>query len=233
METTLTNPEKTPKTRRRRTALWAAAAVAVAAGATATGSLAYADTAEPESTSYVDGEGEWTDDFGDHLEEIGHLCDQDTTDGLECSKSSVDSDTVLLWQAILAAEGYLDVEHVNGDFGPETTKATQDYQNGHCLEVDGIVGEETWTKADDKLGLEDPGGEVVFYAAGAEEDQDCTGEDIEGGYIYFGRSKADLAYQFTYMAPAGPDGKPGQELANASGAERIEHHELTITLEPR
>lgn len=50
-------------------------------------------------------------------------------------------DAVKIWQVIVKVS-------IDGDFGPNTDKATRAFQKTHGLEVDGIVGPKTW-----KVGL--------------------------------------------------------------------------------
>ncbi|MBO0608116.1 peptidoglycan-binding domain-containing protein, partial [Myceligenerans salitolerans] len=96
------------------------------------------------STSFWDGAGALTDDFGDHDDELGgDLCNG-------CA-NSWNTGTVRAWQAILFAERLLPKSGIDGQFGPNTHDATVQYQKNHGLGVDGRVGPETWGYADDRL----------------------------------------------------------------------------------
>lgn len=61
------------------------------------------------------------------------------------------SDITGVWQAILWADGYLGKcgsSGVDGRFGTGTKNATYSWQGGRGLTADGIVGSNTWGKAD-------------------------------------------------------------------------------------
>lgn len=62
------------------------------------------------------GFGNVDDDFNDHQREVGVLC--------EGRENSSGTDLVTMWQSILAADGYLTAEQVDGYFGPDTAAAT-------------------------------------------------------------------------------------------------------------
>lgn len=118
---------------------------------------AYASNSGSYGTTFVDGAGALTDDFGDHYEELGNaLC-------YGCGESS-NTDIVVLWQAILVAEHYLDFQDVDGDFGPKTKAATIKWQQSRGLAADGMVGNATWSKADDRLAW--VGSTVRYKSAG-------------------------------------------------------------------
>ncbi|MFD5648333.1 peptidoglycan-binding protein [Streptomyces sp. NPDC127039] len=105
---------------------------------------AYAANSGAYSTSFVDGGGVVTDDFGEHYEELGNsLC-------YGCGNSS-NTDIVALWQSILAAEDLLDLDDIDGQFGPATRAATAAWQQRYRLSADGMVGNDTWSRADDRL----------------------------------------------------------------------------------
>jgi peptidoglycan hydrolase-like protein with peptidoglycan-binding domain len=105
---------------------------------------AYAANSGAYSTSFVDGGGILTDDFGDHYAELGNsLC-------YGCGNSS-NTDIVVLWQSILAAEDFLDLDDIDGQFGPATRTATIAWQQRYRLSADGMVGNDTWRRADDRL----------------------------------------------------------------------------------
>lgn len=100
------------------------------------------------STSFVDGAGVLTDDFGDHYSELGgSLCNG-------CA-NSWGTDTVLMWQAILVAEGFLGHGDLDGKFGPGTASATRKWQSRYGLTADGRVGPNTWGRADNNLRWQD------------------------------------------------------------------------------
>jgi Putative peptidoglycan binding domain len=95
-------------------------------------------------TSFVDGADALTDDWGDHYGELGNdLCNG-------CA-DSMNSDLVLMWQAILYVEGFLTSSGLDGDFGPNTANATKSWQTRYRVTADGRVGAATWAKADDQL----------------------------------------------------------------------------------
>ncbi|MFC8872228.1 peptidoglycan-binding protein [Streptomyces sp. NPDC057148] len=105
---------------------------------------AYSQNSGAYSTSFVDGAGSLTDDFGDHFDELGNsLC-------YGCGESS-NTDIVVLWQSILVAEDLLDFGDIDGQFGPATRNATIKWQQRYGLSADGMVGDRTWSKADDRL----------------------------------------------------------------------------------
>lgn len=104
----------------------------------------YPGNSDSFGTTFVDGDGVLTDDFGDHFDELGNsLCQG-------CGESS-NTDIVMLWQSILVAEHYLNFSEVDGDFGPRTKAATVKWQQSRGLLADGMVGDATWSRADDRL----------------------------------------------------------------------------------
>lgn len=112
--------------------------------ATAPAQAAYSQNSGAYSTTFVDGAGKLTDDFGDHFDELGNsLCHG-------CGESS-NTDIVVLWQSILVAEDLLDFGDIDGQFGPGTRDATIAWQKRYDLGADGKVGDNTWSKADDRL----------------------------------------------------------------------------------
>lgn len=129
----------------RRIARLCAVAAAAVLGASTVATPAQADHANRDaySTSFVDGAGALTDDFGEHENEIGFLC-------VGCSYSW-NTDLVIMWQMILVAEGLISAFDVDGKFGTQTHNATRAWQRRYGLADDGIVGRQTWGKADDKL----------------------------------------------------------------------------------
>jgi peptidoglycan hydrolase-like protein with peptidoglycan-binding domain len=105
---------------------------------------AYSENSGAYGTTFVDGAGVLTDDFGDHFDELGNsLC-------YGCGESR-NTDIVVLWQSILVAEDLLDFGDIDGQFGPGTRDATIAWQKRYDLTADGKVGDATWSKADDKL----------------------------------------------------------------------------------
>jgi hypothetical protein len=117
-------------------------AVAAGAGAAATLLAAGLVSATPAQASaaqgVISGSGAVTDDFGDEatLSRYGQYRY---------------STAVALWQQILVAEGFLTSAGVDCDFGPATEAATVKYQQRYGLTADGIVGTQTWSKADNFL----------------------------------------------------------------------------------
>lgn len=95
-------------------------------------------------TTFVDGAGVLTNDFGDHANELGHsLCNG-------CSNSQ-GTDLVVMWQSILYAEGLLRKSDIDGYFGSRTATATKEWQGLFNLSKDGKVGPRTWDAADSRL----------------------------------------------------------------------------------
>lgn len=161
-------------------------------------------------TTFVDGADKLTDDFGDHFDELGHsLCNG-------CADSN--TDLVLMWQSILAAEGLISLSEIDGSFGPATAAATKKWQTRYGLTADGWVGDATWNKADDRLywdGIEWQ--EAAIYRA--------TGD----GSVSFLRGNSDSpskpadggAYEITGVE-RGSDGRW------FGGTTRIQFHQRTI-----
>jgi peptidoglycan hydrolase-like protein with peptidoglycan-binding domain len=58
-------------------------------------------------------------------------------------KRGSSGDAVKLAQQLLESYGY-EVGSIDGDFGPKTEQAVKKFQDDFLLEVDGIVGPETW-----------------------------------------------------------------------------------------
>ena len=122
----------------------AAAAAMASVLATSPAHAAYSQNSGAYSTTFADGAGKLTDDFGDHFDELGNsLC-------YGCG-NSWNTDVVVLWQSILVAEDLLDFGDIDGQFGPGTRDATIAWQKRYGLSADGKVGDNTWSKADDKL----------------------------------------------------------------------------------
>lgn len=95
-------------------------------------------------TSFVDGADYLGDDFGDHRGELGNSICYGCAD-------SYNTDLVIMWQAILYAEGYIGPWDIDGQFGPKTRDATKNWQRKYGLVADGIVGNATWGVADSNL----------------------------------------------------------------------------------
>lgn len=126
-----------------------AVATAVAATAAAIGASPLIGPASASSnggaygTTFVDGAGKLTNDFGDHYSEIGgNLCNG-------CGRNN--TDIVILWQSILYAEGLLSKSGIDGYFGRNTASATKAWQRRFGLNDDGYVGTRTWGAADNRL----------------------------------------------------------------------------------
>ena len=132
------------------------AAALIAGGVTGFADIA---AASPATTSikYVDGFGDVNDDFNDHEREVGVLCDG-------CDNSTR-TDLVVVWQSILASEGHLTGDQVDGTFGAQTTKATKKWQRANDLEQSGEVDQATWARADNNLSVvdEEDGDSYVEY----------------------------------------------------------------------
>ncbi|WP_298327811.1 peptidoglycan-binding domain-containing protein [Haloactinopolyspora sp.] len=167
---------------------------------------AHADNEGKFSTQFVDGAGVVTDDFGDHFKEIGgSLC-------AGCAHSW-NTDTVVLWQSILAAEGLLSTNAIDGKFGAQTAEATKSWQRRYGLAADGKVGPATWGRADYNLYFTSKGrftkyigrsGNVTFRRGGLSTDY------------------GDGAYMMEYV-----DGADGSASFDGS---RIYHKKRTITV---
>lgn len=67
---------------------------------------------------------------------------------LKVLRQGSNNNTVKALQRMLYALGYNigSLNPIDGDFGPKTDAAVRSYQGANNLEVDGIVGEQTWTK---------------------------------------------------------------------------------------
>lgn len=156
-----------------RTLRWKIAATATAVvlgigGAVAATGVAAADPGTMTSKSFVDGLDKVTDDFGDHAAELGAPLSNR-------GPNSWGTDIVVVWQSILAADGYMSFEGIDGYFGKMTADATARWQADRGLDADkpGTVGHTTWAYADNSLIADDgtvdyrtPGlGVVVFKRA--------------------------------------------------------------------
>ncbi|MEU5387894.1 peptidoglycan-binding domain-containing protein [Kitasatospora cineracea] len=110
---------------------------ALAIAALTIGALSCSIPAASASTSqgYIAGSGAVTDDFGD--------------EGILSQTSYANSGATALWQAILYGDGFSVT--VDGQFGPQTAAATKSWQSAHGLSADGVVGPNTWAKAQSHL----------------------------------------------------------------------------------
>jgi putative peptidoglycan binding protein len=140
-------------------------------------------------TSFVDGADAVTDDWGDHFGELGNsLCNG-------CA-DSWNTDLVMMWQSILVSEGLLGTGDIDGQFGPRTASATRSWQTRYGIGIDGQVGTQTWSKADDFLYWR-TGSELVYIG-------------WNGGEVVFFRGNENVnrdsgAYEMVYaLAPGGP-----------------------------
>ncbi|GIG68027.1 peptidoglycan-binding domain-containing protein [Phytomonospora endophytica] len=160
-----------------RLALATAAGTALIAGVTNVPG-AHAD-ASIASTTEVDGAGALTDDFHDNYDDLGgSLCHG-------CANSS-NTDAVILWQSILAVDGFLTANKstISGSFGTQTRDATKAWQTARGLSADGKVGDATWSMADNNL---------IYLPSGAIQYRNPSGN----GYVSFlrgGEAWADGTY---------------------------------------
>ncbi|MFI7411226.1 peptidoglycan-binding protein [Streptomyces sp. NPDC049627] len=83
---------------------------------------------------------------------------------LRCVQHSSNTDVVVLWQSILAAEDFLEIGDIDGQFGPATRTATIAWRKRYDLTADGMVGNATWSRADDRLAW--LSSSQVVYSAG-------------------------------------------------------------------
>ena len=193
------------RNRKIKLAVGIGSAVLVAGGVAGFAGLANADPSA-QSKTYVDGFDGLTDDFSDNADEAGVLC--------EGCDNSQDTDLVLMWQSILASHNYLLVGDIDGDFGKATAEATREFQEVNGLEADGEVGDATWDLVDDRL-----------HWSTEEDDLTVIYGDLSDGYVTFYKD-FDGVYRFETVAD-----DDGGVLVNASGAEKIQLFEETITLE--
>ncbi|ADD41422.1 peptidoglycan-binding domain-containing protein [Stackebrandtia nassauensis] len=181
------------------------AAALIVGGVAGVAGLANADPTA-KSTTFVDGFGNINDDWSDNHREAGVLCD-----GCDNSQGT---DLVHLWQAILAADGYLTDEQIDGYFGPATAKATKQWKADRGLTANGRVGNGSWTLADDYL-EPDPelGDEYPIY----------NGET--DGNVQFGRATdATGAYRMNVVVTS-----EGYEMFNSSYEQGVQLFEETVT----
>ncbi|MDQ0846104.1 peptidoglycan-binding protein [Streptomyces sp. V1I6] len=157
------------------------------------------------SSSFVDGAGALTDDFGEQAGELGNsLC-------YGCGNSS-NTDIVVLWQSILAAEDFLTLSEIDGQFGPGSRDATKAWQRRYGLTADGMVGDATWSKADDRLRW--LSSSRVSYAA-----------SYQSGAVTFHRGDPDIAQDSGAYKVAEVY---RYDHVKSMGGQRIEFNSLTI-----
>jgi Putative peptidoglycan binding domain len=108
------------------------------------------------SQGFLAGAGVVTDDFGD--------------EGTLSTSSHANSYATGYWQAILWADGALesngttfDEADIDCQFGPNTAAATRNWQSTHGVGVDGVVGPQTFGRADNNLSLAGLIGGDQFY----------------------------------------------------------------------
>lgn len=106
------------------------------------------------SSGVVGGANGITDDWGD--------------EGPLSTTSHADSGATELWQWVLYADGAIesngtafDQSDIDGIFGSNTDAATRDWQSRHGLDVDGIVGNQTFGAADGHLAVHEQSGEDI------------------------------------------------------------------------
>ena len=72
------------------------------------------------------------------------LCAPKVTVKLSVLKKGCTGDSVKVLQGLLIMRGY-NCGNIDGDFGDKTDKSAREFQKSKGLEVDGCVGEATWT----------------------------------------------------------------------------------------
>jgi Putative peptidoglycan binding domain len=204
-------PQRSTRIRTRWKVITAALAgvLAIVLGA---GVAFAADNHLAYGTTFVDGADALTDDFGDHYNELGHsLCNG-------CS-DSWHTDLVVMWQAILYAEGFLSCSGIDGEFGSGTAAATKKWQSRYGLSADGIVGGATWAKADNYLAWAASTGSEVHYRSA-----------VTGGKVAFYRGTWTLyrdggAYELDAATP-----NNWTTTAVFNGGNRVQFKQLTVTV---
>lgn len=181
-------------------------------GATAGAGTAHADhnNGGAFGTSFVDGGDALTDDWGDHYGELGNsLCNG-------CA-DSYNTDLVMMWQAILFAEGFLAKSGIDGQFGPKTADATRLWQDRYGIGVDGRVGNQTWSKADDML--EWVSGNIVHYEG-----------FNQSGTVTFYRG-SDTNYDGAYrLVSAAPNNAGTAQASFSNSSHRIQFYSKTLSV---
>ncbi|SNT65977.1 Putative peptidoglycan binding domain-containing protein [Asanoa hainanensis] len=104
----------------------------------AAGLMAPAPAHASAAQGVISGSGAVTDDFADEAT-------------LSRTGPFRNSTAVALWQTVLTAEGFLEQSDIDCQFGPATEAATKSFQRRYGLSADGIVGPNTWAKADNYL----------------------------------------------------------------------------------
>ncbi|MEU0823113.1 peptidoglycan-binding domain-containing protein [Streptomyces mirabilis] len=168
----------------RKSAAAAVMALAIAGGVAAETTPASANT----SQGYISaGTGAVTTDWAGE----GNLS----------TSSHAHSNATALWQAVLWADGNLTrTSQIDCRFGSATRDATRAWQRAHSLARDGIVGNKTFSKADNKLKLDSlssPSTYVVHY--------DGSQHDVwfkVVNYRYQIRVKASVGYKTAYYNSA-------------------------------
>ncbi|GIF68286.1 hypothetical protein Ais01nite_63210 [Asanoa ishikariensis] len=117
---------------------WALVAGASVVALLAAGLVSPTPARASAAQGVISGSGAVTDDFGDEAT-------------LSRTGPWRRSTAVALWQTILAAEGFIDNEGIDCEFGPGTEAGTKSFQRRYGLGADGIVGPNTWSKADNYL----------------------------------------------------------------------------------
>ncbi|GAA3018099.1 hypothetical protein GCM10020229_31740 [Kitasatospora albolonga] len=170
---------------------------------------AFAGNGGADGNSFVDGGGALTDDWGDHYGELGHsLCN-----GCAHSKNT---DLVLMWQAVLFADELLQKSDLDGQFGPRTEAATRKWQARYGVGVDGQVGNQTWSRADDMLEWGTPN--TVLYINRYQGTVTFTRGDsgnLNGAYELFG---------------AAPNGAGDASADFRSSGHRVQFYSRTVTV---
>lgn len=200
----------------RRWKIMATAALAVATAAGAVGLTLGPASAHDEgaySSTFVDGGGDLTNDWGEHYEDIGNsLCNG-------CG-SSWNTDTVVLWQSILVAEHLLNRSSIDGKFGSGTAEATKKWQTRYGLTADGKVGDKTWDKADNRLSWATCGCYVIYDGYGDRGQLSL----YRGDDTY---SWGDGAYRLGSVRDANGD---RVSVDNTDANHHIYHKKRTVTL---
>ncbi|MFC7218799.1 peptidoglycan-binding protein [Streptomyces polyrhachis] len=113
--------------------------VAAVAAASALGVLGTTPASANTTDGYVSGGGDFTNDWDD--------------EGVLSVNSYGSSNATCMWQLILVAEGLLASEQIDGEFEVATYQATKEWQMRYLGAdyANGIVGQETFGRADDNL----------------------------------------------------------------------------------
>lgn len=153
------------------------------------------------------GIGNVDDDFNDHQREVGVLC--------EGRENSSGTDLVTMWQSILAADGYLTADQIDGYFGPDTAAATAGWKEYVGLEPTGEVDQSVWATADDNLKVVSEGDYTGIEYVSPEDGGTVSFARVVGGKGNYKLLNVDLE---------------GTELENTNQAS-IELFDATIALE--